>query len=311
MKMKLSLTAKRILCSVALAAAAFFWGTTFVAQSDAANVIGPFTFNGIRSIIGSAVLFPLVVLIGKAPKNQEGKPTPIKKQLLYGSICGLCLFLATNLQQIGIAYTTAGKSGFVTALYVVLVPVFGLLFLKQKSGWNIWVAVVLSAVGLYLLCVTEGFSVQKGDVITFFCAIVFAVHILTVDKVSDRIAGVTLSCIQFFVSGSLSLICMFIFEDPNWTQIKAAAFPLLYAGILSCGLAYTLQIVGQKHTAPTVASILMSLESVFAVLSGWIILNETMSVKEIVGCVVMFGSILFAQLPLSTLFARKNKECIS
>ncbi len=307
----MSLTVKRVLCSVALAAAAFFWGTTFVAQSDAANVIGPFTFNGIRSMIGSVALLPLVAFLGKSPKDATGQPTPIKKQFFYGSVCGLCLFLATNLQQIGIAYTTAGKSGFVTALYVVLVPVFGLIFLKKKSSWNIWAAVVLSALGLYLLCVTEGFSVQKGDAITFFCAIVFAVHILTVDRVSDRIAGVTLSCLQFFVSGSLSLICMVIFEDPSWVQIKAAAFPLLYAGVLSCGVAYTLQIVGQKHTDPTVASILMSLESVFAVLSGWIILNETMSTKEIFGCVVMFGAILFAQLPLSTIWTRKNKECIS
>ena len=294
-----NLTAKRILCSVALMAAAFFWGTTFVAQSDAADVIGPFTFNGIRSIIGSAVLLPLVAFIGRSPKNERGESTPIKKQLLYGSICGVCLFLATNLQQIGIAYTTAGKSGFVTALYVVLVPVFGLIFLKKKSGWNIWVAVVLSAIGLYLLCVTEGFSVQKGDAITFFCAIVFAVHILAVDKVSDRIAGVTLSCIQFFVSGSLSLICMLILEDPQWSQITAAAFPLLYAGVLSCGVAYTLQIVGQKYTDPTVASILMSLESVFAVLSGWLILNEKLTTKEGIGCIVMFGAILLAQLPLA------------
>ncbi len=295
----MSITAKRILCAVALVAAAFFWGTTFVAQSDAADVIGPFTFNGIRSIIGSAALLPLAFSIGRAPKNEQGEKTPFKKQLLYGSVCGLCLFLATNLQQIGIAYTTAGKSGFVTALYVVLVPVFGLLFLKKKSVWNIWIAVLLSALGLYLLCVNEGFSVQKGDAITFFCAIVFAGHILAVDGFSDRIAGVTLSCIQFFVSGSLSLICMFIFEDPQWSQIRAAAFPLLYAGILSCGVAYTLQIVGQKYTDPTVASILMSLESVFAVLSGWLILNETLTTKEIIGCVVMFGAILLSQLPLA------------
>lgn len=287
---------KRVLCSLALVAAAFFWGTTFVAQSDAADVIGPFTFNGIRSMIGSIVLLPLVAWIGHSPRDAEGKPTPFKKQLFYGAICGGCLFLATNLQQIGIEYTTAGKSGFVTALYVVLVPVFGLLIFKKKSGWNIWLAVALAAIGLYFLCVTEGFSVQKGDAITFFCAIVFAFHILAVDKVSDRIAGVTLSCIQFFVSGTLSLISMVIFEDPQWSQIQAAVFPLLYAGILSCGVAYTLQIVGQKHTDPTIASILMSLESVFAVLSGWIVLDQQLSTKETIGCVIMFAAILMAQL---------------
>ncbi|MBR6548559.1 MAG: DMT family transporter [Clostridia bacterium] len=292
----LSLSLKRAMCSVALLLAAFFWGTTFVAQSDAAEVIAPFTFNGIRSIIGSAVLLPLVLLIGRAPRVEGKAPTPLKKQWLYGCICGCCLFLATNLQQIGIAYTTAGKSGFVTALYVVLVPVFGLVIFRKKSSWNIWLAVLLAAVGLYLLCVTEGFTVQFGDGITFFCAIVFAFHILAVDKVSDRIAGVTLSCLQFFVSGCLSLICMAIFEDPQWSQIEAAAFPLLYAGILSCGVAYTLQIVGQKYTDPTIASILMSLESVFAVLSGYLILDETMTSNEKIGCVIMFGAILLAQL---------------
>ncbi len=296
---RLNAAAKKVLCSLALVAAAFFWGTTFVAQSDAANVIGPFTFNGIRSIIGSMVLLPLVLLIGRPPKQNNAPTASLKKQFFYGAVCGICLFLATNLQQIGIAYTTAGKSGFVTALYVVLVPVFGLLLFKKNSGWNIWVAIVFAAVGLYFLCVTEGFSVQFGDGITFFCAIVFAFHILAVDKVSDRIAGVTLSCIQFFVSGSLSLIFMLIFEDPQWSQISAAWFPLLYAGILSCGVAYTLQIVGQKHTDPTVASILMSLESVFAVLSGWLISNEQMTKKEILGCVIMFIAILMAQLPVS------------
>lgn len=306
----MSQTAKKILCCIALLGAAFFWGTTFVAQSDAANVIGPFTFNGIRSIIGSAVLIPLVLTIGRTSKNTLSAPASAKRQWVYGAICGLCLFLATNLQQIGIEYTTAGKSGFVTALYVVLVPVFGLLIFKKKSGWNIWLAVALSAVGLYLLCVTEGFSVQKGDAITFFCAIVFAFHILAVDNVSDRMAGVTLSCIQFFVSGTLSLICMLIFEDPQWGQIQSAAFPLLYAGIMSCGVAYTLQIVGQKHTDPTVASILMSLEAVFAVLSGWLILGEQMTRKETAGCVIMFAAILLAQFPLD-LFRRLTKKFCS
>ncbi|MBR4868816.1 MAG: DMT family transporter [Clostridia bacterium] len=306
-----SITTKRVFCAIALVAAAFFWGTTFVAQSDAADVIGPFTFNGIRSIIGSVALLPLALAIGRAPKNEQGVATPFKKQLLYGSVCGLCLFLATNLQQIGIAYTTAGKSGFVTALYVVLVPVFGLFFLKKKIGWNIWIAVLLSAVGLYLLCVTEGFTIQKGDTITFFCAIVFAWHILAVDSFSDRIAGVTLSCIQFFVSGVLSLICMFIFEDPRWSQIIAAAFPLLYAGILSCGVAYTLQIVGQKHTDPTIASILMSLESVFAVLAGWAVRGEILNSKETIGCIVMFGAIVLSQLPLAQwLKIRKEKRSL-
>lgn len=297
---------KRILCSVALVLAAFFWGTTFVAQKSAVtDSLGPFTFNGIRCMIGSIALAPLALIIGKPPKR-EGKPaTPLKKQLLYGGICGCLLFVATNLQQWGLSDTTAGKSGFVTALYVVLVPIFGLFLFRKKVGWNIWPAVMLAAVGLYLLCVKEGFSVQMGDVITFFCAIVFAFHILAVDSVSEKIAGVTLSCVQFFVAGSLSLFCMALFENPTWESIMAARGALLYAGILSCGVAYTLQIVGQKHTDPTVASLLMSLESVFAVLSDWIVLKQDMEIGEIIGCVIMFGAIVFAQLPLQKLIKRR------
>lgn len=301
---------KRLLCSLALLLAAFLWGTTFAAQRSVTDELGPFTFNGIRSLIGSAVLLPLVAIIGKSPKNEEGVATPLKKQLLYGLLCGVLLFFAINLQQLGLAYTTAGKSGFVTALYVVLVPLFSLVLFRKHSGWNTWLAVALAAVGLYLLCVKEGFTVQKGDFITFCCAIVFTFHIITVDRITDRIAGVTLSCIQFFVAGVLSLLCMLFFEQPTWEAIRDSVGPLLYAGILSSGAAYTLQIVGQKHTDPTVASILMSLEAVFAVLAGWLVLNEAMNVQETVGCFVMFAAIVFSQLPLDKL-RHKKKECIS
>ncbi len=297
---------KRILCSAALVLAAFFWGTTFVAQKSAVtDSLGPFTFNGIRCMIGSMALLPLALTIGKPPKMGNKPATPLKKQLMYGGVCGCLLFVATNLQQWGLTDTTAGKSGFVTALYVVLVPIFGLFLFRKKVGWNIWPAVMLAAVGLYLLCVKEGFSVQMGDVITFFCAIVFAFHILAVDSVTEKIAGVTLSCVQFFVAGLLSLVCMVLFEHPNWETIQAASGALLYAGILSCGVAYTLQIVGQKHTDPTVASLLMSLESVFAVLSDWVVLKQDMEFGEIVGCVIMFGAIVFAQLPLHKLLKRR------
>lgn len=299
---------KQIICSLALLLAAFFWGTTFVAQKSVADeALGAFTFNGIRCLMGSVVLLPLVVFIGKAPLQAGGEPTPFKKQLLYGSICGVLLFLATNLQQFGMSDTTAGKSGFVTALYVVLVPLFGMLFFRYRTGWNTWLAVLMAAVGLYLLCIKQGFTVQKGDAITFFCAVVFAVHILTVDKVSDRIAGVTLSCLQFLVAGILSLICMLILEQPSWQVISASVGPLLYSGILSCGVAYTLQIVGQKYTDPTVASLLMSLESVFAVLAGFLVLHESLTLKETVGCIIMFAAIIFAQLP----FGKSKKERVS
>lgn len=302
---------KRILCSIALVLAAFFWGTTFVAQKSAVtDSLGTFTFNGIRCMIGTIALAPLALTIGKPPKIENRPPTPFKKQFLYGAICGLILFASTNLQQWGLTDTTAGKSGFVTALYVVLVPIFGLLFFRKKVGWNIWPAVMMAAVGLYLLCVeTEnGFTVQMGDVITFFCAIVFAFHILAIDSFTDKISGVTLSCIQFFVTGTLSLICMVLFETPTWESIQAAGGALLYAGILSCGVAYTLQIVGQKHTDPTVASLLMSLESVFAVLSGWMILDENMKKEQVIGCVIMFAAIVIAQIPFKKIIKRRNSH---
>ncbi len=303
---------KRILCSIALVLAAFFWGTTFVAQKSAAtDSLGTFTFNGIRCMIGSIVLLPFALTIGKPPKIENQPTTSLKKQFLYGGICGVILFASTNLQQWGLTDTTAGKSGFVTALYVVLVPIFGLLLFRKKVGWNIWPAVLMAAVGLYLLCVEieNGFSVQMGDVITFFCAIVFAFHILAIDSFSNKIAGVTLSCIQFFVTGTLSLICMAIFEHPTWELVQSSAGELLYAGVLSCGVAYTLQIIGQKHTDPTVASLLMSLESVFAVLSGWILLEENMKREQAIGCVIMFIAIVFAQIPFHKFTKRRRKLC--
>jgi drug/metabolite transporter (DMT)-like permease len=306
----MSLKSKKILCCLALLLAAFFWGTTFVAQKSAADeALGTFTFNGIRSLIGSAVLLPLALTIGRPKKRQEAVAVPLKKQLLYGSICGVLLFFATNLQQFGLNYTTAGKSGFITALYVVLVPLFSLVFFRRSSGWNIWLAVVLAAAGLYLLCVEETFTLQIGDAITLVCSVVFAFHILTVDSIGDRVAGVTLSCIQFFVSGMLSTVCMFLFEHPTISGITACYGQLLYAGVLSSGVAYTLQIVGQKHTEPAVASLLMSLESVFAVLSGWLVLKENMTSSELSGCVIMFVAIVIAQLPLEKLFIKNKKEC--
>jgi drug/metabolite transporter (DMT)-like permease len=307
----MSYRTKKILCSLALLLAAFFWGTTFVAQKSAADeALGPFTFNAIRSMIGSMVLLPLVLTIGRPKSTESQTIAPLKKQLLFGGICGVLLFFATNLQQFGLQYTTAGKSGFITALYVVLVPVFSLFLFRRSSGWNIWLAVFLAAGGLYLLCIDETFRLQIGDAITLLCSVVFAFHILAVDSINHRMAGVTLSCIQFFTVSVLSFICMVLFEQPSLSGITACAGQLLYAGILSSGAAYTLQIVGQKHTDPTVASILMSLESVFAVLSGWIVLGENMSDGEILGCVVMFVAILFAQLPLEKIFGQKKKECV-
>ncbi len=275
---------------------AFIWGTAFVAQSMGMDYLGPFTFNGVRSIIGGIALLPCIVLLqkinGKLEKTQENT-----KNLLVGGVsCGFLLFAASSLQQIGIQYTTAGKAGFITAFYIVIVPVLG-IFLKKKIGWKVWLAVAIALVGLYFLCITEKFTIGKGDIFIFLCALIFSVHILVVDYFSPKVDGVKMSCIQFFVCGIISLPFMFVLETPKIDALLDGAFPLLYAGVLSCGVAYTLQIVGQKNVNPAVASLILSLESCFSVLAGWLVLKESLSVRESVGCLLMFAAIILAQLP--------------
>ena len=220
-----------------------------------------------------------------------------RKDLIQGGIaCGLLLFAASSLQQMGIQYTTAGKAGFITAFYIVFVPVLG-IFLKKAAGWKVWMSVFLALIGLYFLCIKEGFSIGKGDIMIFACALVFAVHILVIDYYSPKVDGVKMSCIQFFVCGIASLPFMFLTETPQIGNILDARMPILYAGVMSCGVAYTLQILGQKHANPAIASLLLSMESCFSVLSGWIILGETLSAREGIGCVLMFVAIILAQLP--------------
>ena len=214
-----------------------------------------------------------------------------------GIACGILLCIASNLQQFGIMYTSVGKAGFITAMYIVIVPVLG-IFLGKKAGAKIWCGVVIAVAGLYLLCMTEsGFSIQKGDLLLMLCALIFSLHILTIDHFSPMVDGVKMSCIQFFTSGILSGIGMLLTETPRMTEILAAWMPILYAGVMSCGVAYTLQIIGQKGMNPTVASLILSLESVISVIAGWIILHETLSVKEMIGCVLMFAAIILVQLP--------------
>jgi drug/metabolite transporter (DMT)-like permease len=225
------------------------------------------------------------------PKGQE------RKVLLAGGlVCGLLLCLATNLQQVGLQYTTAGKGGFITSLYIVLVPCLG-LFIGQRIGKALWAAVVLAVAGLYLLCMGERFVLERGDFYILLCALTFAFHILAVGYYATRTDGIKLSCLQFLISGAVGMVFMFIFETPHIKDILACTLPILYAGIFSCGLAYTFQIIGQKHVDPTVASLLMSFESVFAALSGAIILGEHLSFKELSGCILMFSAVILAQLP--------------
>lgn len=294
--------------------AALIWGSAFVAQSVGMDYLGPFTFNSVRSFMGSLFLLPVIFFLdrqkqagrGETDGPDEGvrREEPEKnagarqqKVLLTGGLCcGVILTLSTSLQQIGLVYTTAGKAGFITALYILIVPLLG-LFLGKKVGGKTWIGVVLAVIGMYLLCIKEGFSISYGDFMVLLCAFVFSIHILTVDYFSPRVDGVRLSCIQFFVCGCLCAVPMVLFERPAVEQILQAWLPLAYAGILSSGVAYTLQIITQKHLNPTVASLLMSLESVFAALTGWLILNERLSPKELLGCVLVFTAIILAQLP--------------
>ena len=270
----------------------------FVAQSVGMNYIGPFTFNCIRSIMGGLVLIPCILFFDKQEKGEakREKKEDSKTLLIGGICCGLALCIASNLQQIGIKYTTVGKAGFITALYIVLVPIFG-IFLRKKVSGRVWFSVAIAVVGLYLLCITDEFRIGKGDFFVLLCALVFTIHILVIDYFSPKVNGIKLSCIQFLVAGLLSGVPMLISEKPSFSTILAAWAPLLYAGIMSCGVGYTLQIVAQKDAEPTIASLILSLESVFSVLAGWIILGQTLAGKEIMGCVLMFAAIILAQLP--------------
>ncbi|MGN8920306.1 DMT family transporter [Lachnospiraceae bacterium HCP28S3_F9] len=283
---------------------AFIWGTAFVAQSVGMDYLGPFTFNGVRSLIGGVALIPCIWILQKL--NDKSDPVTEernRKDLLIGGIsCGVLLFAASSLQQVGIQYTTAGKAGFITAFYIVFVPVLG-IFLGKKTGWKVWTAVILALAGLYFLCITKKFTIGKGDIFLFACALVFSLHILVIDYFSPKVEGVKMSCIQFLVCGIISLPFMFLLEIPKMGAIVDAAWPLLYAGVLSCGVAYTLQIIGQKNVNPAIASLILSLESCFSVLAGWVILGEKLSVRESIGCILMFAAIILAQLP-----DKKDKE---
>ncbi len=302
---------KQIKNSMILLLAAVIWGVAFVAQSEGMRYVGGFTFNCVRSLIGGAVLVPCILVMrglqGRERKGQtdQSEETARRQEsfwrrnrtLIIGGICcGTVLCIASNLQQHGIKYTSVGKAGFITALYIVLVPVFG-LFLHKQVGKLVWLGLLLAVQGLYFLCIDEQFSVGVGDLLVFLCAVAFAVQILAVDHFAPRVDSLSLSCIQFFTSGILSGIPMFLFERVSWASLVDAAVPILYAGVMSCGVAYTLQIVGQKNMNITVASMIMSLESVVSVLAGLLILGQRLSDREFLGCCLMFAAVVLSQLP--------------
>lgn len=282
--------------------AALIWGVAFVAQSVGMDYVEPFTFNAVRCTIGGIVLIPCIgaLTIWKRKKsykaNDKINQKSTKDLMIGGITCGILLFISSNFQQFGIQYTTAGKAGFITALYIIIVPILG-IFLHRRSGIKLWIGVVVALFGLYLLCIKEDFSLGKGDGLVLVCAVTFSFHIMVVDYFSPKVDGIKMSCIQFFVCGILSSVCMFVFETPQISQILSAWLPILYAGVMSCGIAYTLQIIAQEGMNPTVASLILSMESVVSVLAGWILLHEKLSARELTGCVFMFAAIILAQLP--------------
>lgn len=287
--------------SLMLMLTALIWGVAFVAQSVGVEHVGPFTFNSVRSLIGGLVLLPCIPLLDKMKKQpQEELRATLKSQrkdlMIGGVLCGIVLTAASSLQQIGIQYTTAGKAGFITALYIIIVPLIG-IFMKKRPSFLVWIGVALAAVGMYLLCITEGFSIAYGDMMVIISSFCFALHIIVIDYFSPRVDGVRLSMIQFFVCAFLCAFPMFAVEYPTVSSIMTAWLPILYAGALSCGVAYTLQIIGQKNMNPTVASLILSLESVFSALAGWLILGQALSGRELTGCSLVFCAILLAQLP--------------
>lgn len=283
-----------IYSSLLLFLAACIWGVAFVAQSVGMDYMGPFTFNGARFLIGGIVLIPVAAYRRKEKK--EGSEIPLKLTLKGGLCCGLAICVASLLQQIGIQYTTVGKAGFITTLYIIIVPVMGLLLRKRVQA-KVWGAAVIAAAGLYLLCMNESFSIGKGDAFVFACAVVFSIHILIIDYFSPKTDPVVLSCIQFFTAGIICTAGAFVSEQPAWAQLAAGAAPLLYAGVMSCGIAYTLQIVGQKSLEPAVASLILSMESVVSVLAGWVILGQALTARELFGCGMVFAAVILVQIP--------------
>jgi len=286
--------------------AALIWGVAFVAQSVGMDYMGPFTFNGARFLMGSAVLVPVIAFRRKKARQvprpgqgeiRAGEETGNKKTALMGGICcGLALCPAALFQQFGIMYTTVGKAGFITTLYIIMVPLIG-IFMKKKPSGRIWAGAGLAAFGFYLLCINEGFTLSRGDGLVFIGSILFSIHILVIDYFSPKADGVEISCIQFLTAGVISSILALVFEKPEFSGFVEGIIPLAYAGIMSSGVAYTLQVIGQRDTEPAVASLLLSMESVFSLLTGWVILKQALSARELAGCVLVFGAVILVQLP--------------
>ena len=282
--------------NILLVLTALIWGCAFVAQSVGMDYVGPFTFNMARFLIGAIVLLPVIWFMDRQRKTGAEKGAGQKTLIIGGLCCGIALAVASTLQQWGILFTTVGKAGFITAMYIVIVPLLG-IFIGKKVRPLIIGCVAIAVVGFYFLCMTESLRLGLGDFLVLLCAIAFSIHILVIDHFSPKVDGVKMSAIQFLTAAIISAVPTLLWEQPVFTEILQAWQPVLYAGVMSCGVAYTLQIIAQKNADPTVASLLLSLESVFSVLAGWVLLGQGLSLKELFGCVLIFCAIILAQLP--------------
>ena len=313
MKMLESKEGKQRVASLGLLIAAFIWGTAFVAQSVGMDYVEPFTFQWARSFIGSAALIPVILVMNHSKKKcryqekggndgTERDRSDSRKLIVGGICCGVVLCIATSFQQIGIMYTSVGNAGFITSMYMILVPILS-IFLHKRVKLKIWICVAVAAVGMYFLSVSETLTISKGDILVAVSAFFFAVQIMAVDYFAPQVDGVKLSCIQFLVVGIISLVISLFFENPGMNDIISAAVPILYAGVLSSGVAYTLQIIGQKYAPPTTATLLMSLESVFSLLGGIVVLQQIPTGREVFGCILVFAAVAVSQVDLK-LFAK-------
>ena len=297
---------------------ALIWGMAFVFQRKGMESIEPITFTSARMALAAVAVGIAAFIYTKKPvaKTVPAETEKIsaeterknrrKNTVLGGICCGTFLACASIFQQMGIVYTTAGKAGFITAMYMIIVPVIGFVLFKKRNTWLVWLAVLIGVAGMYLLCMTEGFTLTRGDTLVCICAVLFSGHILCCDYFVQRGEAIWISAIQFVTCSALSAVTACILENPTWEKVFSAAIPILYCGILSGGVGYTLQIIAQKFTDPTIASLLMSLESVFAVLAGAILLGERMTLREMAGCVVMFVAIVLVQIPLPDPFSRES-----
>ena len=283
---------------IMLTCATFIWGTSLVAQSLGMQHMGPFVFNALRFLIGGTSVLLFIILHTKIRSKKEvAHRNPSKEKLAFGGIaCGVVLFITASFQQVGICTTTVGKAGFITALYIIIVPLLGVL-LGKRAPAAIWGCAIVATAGMFLLCINEEFLLSTGDTYVFLCAVTTSVHILLIGYFAPLADAVKLSCIQFLVCGALSALCAFAFEPIQINEIVGGWAPILYTGVLSCAVAYTFQALGQREINPILTSLIFSFEAVFAALSGWLILGEGLSGKEIFGCILIFAAILAAQSP--------------